>query len=272
MISAFDFYNLSIDDKKKASELILKSKEDGAIVFLDSGNFESFWTKGSNWHQDQFHEVLVLNLHNIAFSFDIQNINYSTNDEYLKAVNNFYKKDLEKIHSGILVPILHGQKHHLSDLIYEFVEANKLNFIAIPERELGDGILERVNTLQLIKARLENLPFSVKIHLLGADSPYAMLIYTLFGVDSFDGLIWKQTSVDKATGFLHHFHLREIYDGDKKTKYSNYHFETLIENLEFNQQWMNKITELKKENRLLDFMKISLPESFVSRLESIYDS
>jgi hypothetical protein len=77
--------------------------------------------------------------------------------------------------------------------------------IAIPERELGDGLLGRVKTVKSIRTALDALGRYYPLHLLGTGNPISMVALASAGADSFDGLEWCRTVANYDNGNLFHF-------------------------------------------------------------------
>ena len=71
LISAFD---LATAENPEASEILLcAANNSGAIILMDSGNYESFWKDAkATWTQEAFHDVLRTFSCDITFAFDEQ--------------------------------------------------------------------------------------------------------------------------------------------------------------------------------------------------------
>ena len=72
LVSAFDLHNS--DDGESVAQILKVAQETGAIILMDSGNYESYW-KGAQarWTQSNYHDVLRRFPSSFAFSFDNQN-------------------------------------------------------------------------------------------------------------------------------------------------------------------------------------------------------
>jgi queuine/archaeosine tRNA-ribosyltransferase len=77
--------------------------------------------------------------------------------------------------------------------------------VAIPERELGDGLIERFKSVRDIRRALNELGKYYPIHLLGTGNPISMIAFAAAGADSFDGLEWCRTVADYNNGHMFHF-------------------------------------------------------------------
>jgi hypothetical protein len=84
--------------------------------------------------------------------------------------------------------------------------------IAIPERELGDGILARMKTVRAIRRALDSIGFYQPLHLLGTGNPTSIAALAVSGGDCFDGLEWCRTVANYETHSLSHFqHFDALY-------------------------------------------------------------
>jgi hypothetical protein len=83
--------------------------------------------------------------------------------------------------------------------------------IAIPERELGGGIIARAKMVRNIRKELNKLPYYQPIHILGTGHPWAIAIFVAAGADTFDGLEWCRYTFDEARGGISHFHLYDLF-------------------------------------------------------------
>lgn len=262
LISAYDIYNADKDIQEEILKLLFESKTD-FVVLLDSGNYESYWKQDTTWDQNKFHNIIGKHCYDLAFTYDDQNIEYRSLEEFSNKIVTSFNDDKGKVLNDCLIPIFHAKKEDINAIAINIANRIESKMIAIPERELGQGILERAINLALLRQSLNNLGKYLPIHLLGADNPYAVLIYSYCGADSFDGLIWKQTAVDHTTGLLHHFHLREIFDYQLDEDYSTYSLKTLIHNLEFNAKWFQAIQQHIEEGKLECLLEKYLPKKFL---------
>ena len=58
LISAYDIANCGSRDREHINSALDKSKERGAIILMDSGNYEKFWKKDKAWRANDFHKVV----------------------------------------------------------------------------------------------------------------------------------------------------------------------------------------------------------------------
>ena len=139
----------------------------------------------------------------LACAFDILSVPTDP-ERHLKALIAGFTRDAT-LTSAPIVPIVHSRrlktgKYDLTRLPWLLCElAKDLHplIISVPERELGDGLIERVRAMQWIRQELDALPFYQPIHLLGTGNPWSIAALAAAGADSFDGLEWCRVVVDR---------------------------------------------------------------------------
>jgi len=139
--------------------------------------------------------------------------------------------------------------------------------IAVPERLLGDGIIERAKTVLQIRKKLNETDCYYPLHLLGTGNPLSILLYSMCGADSFDGLEWSQTTVDHNTGLLYHFQQRELFGEQSPFCTLNgfpYHQATFGHNLLFYRTWMENTHICNKNGSFLDLANNYFTKEFLS--------
>lgn len=113
----------------------------------------------------------------------------------------------------LIIPIVHAPRkrdgdydlEHIPLIIHELADRLGPPLIAIPERELGPGLISSARTVRRIREALDTLPFYQPIHLLGTGNPWSIAILAAAGADSFDGLGWCRVVADAMTCKLYHF-------------------------------------------------------------------
>lgn len=252
LISAYDIYHLDSTQQTKVIKILNQSINNDKIILLDSGNYESYWKADTKWTNDKFHKTLEKTPHQVAFCFDEQNPP-EKHDEISNLIAERIISDQHYSKKGTIIPIIHAPSLVLVDVIKSLVNSLNPLMIGIPERVLGDGIIERAKTLIKIRHMLNKFDNYYPIHLLGTDNPLSLLVFSICGADSFDGLIWCQTAVDYNTALLHHFHQREMFNNKPLVPFPkglNYTEITLIHNLFFYEIWMNEIRQALKNNTI----------------------
>lgn len=218
LISAYDVYEkypLHIPNGK-----IRKLIRSSTVVFLDSGNYEASRKKDyqskqnkNGWNRDRFREVVNELSPDIVFSYDKPDPKGEPKSIIKSIINNYHSdKRAIKADNISVVPIVHlpnNLKGNISECASYIIKAvaKELDpiMIAIPERELGDGLNKRFITVRNIRKELNRLGKYYPLHLLGTGNPITMSALAVAGADTFDGLEWCRTTVDPEKGHLFHF-------------------------------------------------------------------
>lgn len=262
LLSAFD---LDFKDRERQNNFkreLERAKESGQLILIDSGNYESYWTRQqSSWTDREFHSVLQVFPYNFAFCFDNQNPS-EKHSEHLKSLVKQFHRDQSIAGSKRLIPIIHGNPKALPQLSKDLARCTGTKMLAVPERKLGDGIFERIKTVEAIRISLNELDSYVGIHLLGTGNPISIALYAIAGADSFDGLEWCQTVVDYETALLCHFSHADFFREQSNWFDESIPFQakTLAHNLEFYYNWMSQLTNSIHENKVIEFCRTHFPQ------------
>jgi len=268
LVSAYDLNNSS--NKKKMAEITARAMDNGAIILMDSGNYESYWRSDKGWKWNNYLTALSkLNFH-LAFSFDNQTPPITLSKNILD-VERRVARTLKLVPKASIIPILHGNLHHLPQIAKQIVHHLKPVMIAVPERELGEGMIERIGTLTKIRRTLDETGEDIPLHLLGTGNPLSLLLFSAFGANSFDGLEWCQTTVDHKTGLLYHLQQREFF-GIQSVFCANidipYAQATLAHNLMFYSRWMDTIRSHITDNKIERLLQTYFLPEFLSTLSA----
>ena len=260
LASAYDLAGLS--DPTSALEAVSAARAKGTIGLMDSGNYESFWKDAqASWTQDRFHDVLKRFSFDLAFGFDEQKPP-ADKQEHMALVLERWHRDQLAAGSCSIVPIVHATADELPALCAEVAKASGVTMIAVAERRLGDGILQRFDTVKAIRSELGGLGRYVVLHLLGTGNPISIATYTAAGADSFDGLEWCQTVVDHDTGLLYHLSQSEFFAAQTSWADAGLSFQarTLAHNLEFYAAWMTRLQDASAHGRVAEFCRLNFPD------------
>lgn len=269
LISAYDIFNSDSRWAASIREALKESVEEGRAVILDSGNYESYWLKDADWTRAKYWSCLSSCHYGFAFHFDkrLQKMEGGTVQSITDEIEQCVLGDQRKSRIGTVVPIVHAPKEILPEIVVQIAVRLNPVMVAVPERELGDGLIERSLTVARVRKLLNQLGRYYPIHLLGTGNPLSILLYVMCGADSFDGLEWCQTTVNFDNALLYHFHQREFFGEQSKYDSMNipYPQATLAHNLEFYRIWMHKIQISLPE--ITDMARIYLPIEFFRALK-----
>ncbi len=223
------------------------------------------------------HRVLKDTAFDAAFCFDeLEPTNRKSGA--LRSVLAAMQRDQDR--TGLsLLPIVHaprtGQGEILSaeipSLMREVARTLRPALIAIPERELGGGILQRARTVYEIRRELDELGFYQPLHLLGTGNPLSMAIFAAVGADCFDGLEWCRVASDAESGKLFHFHQADFFMWQSEVSESpvvreamnspgvEYSGKVVFHNLDFYRRWMSDLRKYLPTGKIERFLSSKLP-------------
>ena len=260
LVSAFDLAD--IEPPQPSQDVLASVRQAGIVTLMDSGNYESFWKNAqADWRQTDFHKMLTAFPCDLALGFDEQQPPANAND-HVALVSERWQADQAAAGSCQIIPIVHASASELPALCAAIATKTGVTMLAVPERKLGNGVLERALAVQSIRAALNELGRYVVLHLLGTGNPISIALYSAMGADSFDGLEWCQTVVDHETGLLYHLSQADFFAG--QTTWGDddnlsFQARTLAHNLEFFADWMWRLREAVNQNRLHEFCRSNLP-------------
>ena len=270
LVSAYDLAGLSVDDP--AVKRLSDAEQTGSIVLMDSGNYESFW-RGDQlaWTVSKYHNALRANAFDLAFSFDDQ-APPTDFDTHVSQIEKGWRQDQNVSESRLIVPIVHGSTSDLAKRCFNVAQATGVNFIAVAERNLGDGIVARAELVKAIRNELDKSGRYIAVHLLGTGNPISIALYSIVGADSFDGLEWCHTVVDHDTALLSHLSHADFFA--KQTDWIDaqlpFQARTLAHNLEFYDSWMARLRSAILQNKTTDFCKFNFPDRIFRKCVEVF--
>jgi tRNA-guanine family transglycosylase len=269
LLSSLQNYNTSVRQKKKG------------LLFLDSGNYESFWYRDKKWNFNCYKQIVTSTDLDFYSSYDIIAKRGSSEKELESVLERTFNiiSECEGLRpEGQLVSILHGvSPQHILKVVKRFLETypHLCKIIGIPERDCGSGIFERAQTIREIRKLIDSYNDKYILHILGCGDPLSTLLFSYCGADSFDSLDWYEHTFDPETLILRdNSHLEMLNCGckacdyaDKKAKVqSALTFDKyIIHNLYKYQNFMTEI-QAKISDDLLHSMVIS---KFGTEIDSI---
>ncbi len=231
LVSAYDL--LRPKGKTKASRTkpkissvssIKSLRDSGSVVFLDSGNYEAMRYKDPDWKRSnrrlqEAQERIEVDLAFTHDSFPKETTFEKANAQSrIDVIASEYQRDHSLV-SCAVAPIIHAPR--LSGMRYRYdllpaiccgvVRAVDPPMIAVAERELGDGLMERVRTIAKIRKALTDQGSTTFLHVLGTGNPITMAFLSMAGADFFDGLEWCRTAIDGQRWRLYHFQQWDIF-------------------------------------------------------------
>ncbi len=289
LLSAYDVAN-EVDSAKLVS-LAKRVRRSPSFVVLDSGNYEAFRKGDRHWRQSGYAAAVAKVPADLVMSFD--NMSPPMNGrKIIEDVLERARRDQQRCPSARICPIIHvppmkdsaKRTELVSEAIFEVARALHPPLVAIPERELGDGLFARARLVAQIRKRLATLEWYQPLHLLGTGNPLSLAVFAAIGADMFDGLEWCRTAADGETGRLYHhqqydlMRWRDEYGSEllrsaTSDQRVSYFGKLGLHNLEFMKTWLDgvrKSVRLKTMDRFLikcfpdakDDLEKALPEVF----------
>lgn len=216
LVSAYDLL-----PKRRAPQMaaeLQKIRNQGGLVLVDSGNYEASRLGDKTWNPQQFKRALKDIPHDLAFSFDVMKPSTGPKEAARQIVAAVTRDS--RFTAAPILPIVHApysekQKGYILRTIPAVIrnvsEQLAPPLIAIPERELGQGLVERAQNVQRIRQELDKLPFYQPLHVLGTGNPWSIAVLAAAGADSFDGLEWCRVAVDREANRLNHFQHFDLF-------------------------------------------------------------
>ncbi|MCQ1764711.1 hypothetical protein NOJ28_04130 [Neorhizobium galegae] len=257
-------------------------KADG-LVLIDSGNYEATRRGDDEWLPDCFHEALQGIPHDWSYCFDQMDPSpdpATTAEQVIEAV----KRDAQATGSHVL-PIVHTHRlvdgfetQQLPGVVRTVADALRPPLLAVAERELGRGLIERADTVRRIRGALDQLPFYQALHCLGTGNPWSIALLATAGADSFDGLEWCRMAVDHATNRLNHYQHYDFFTyqtelsesavtlaaiGDDNIGYAG---KVAFHNLDYYRSFAAKLNEHAHTGRMEAFMIKILGDGATSQI------
>lgn len=244
LVSAYDVARAS--EPARVADLVQRHQAGGGRMLLDSGGYEAFWLDDRTWDVARHDAVLSTLPWSLATSFDL----LGTDDETkwrTSARGAVCRARDAANHSTLVVPIVHGSTPSvLIDRCGWLARETGALAMAVPERELGDGLIARRASLRRLRAQLDRAGGTTALHLLGTGAPLSIAAYVECGANTFDGLEWCRTAIDPLSGRLLPFHhldlaLRDEIAGVGKP------VSIMLQNLSFYGRFMTGLRAAKED-------------------------
>jgi len=269
-------------------EVIRKMQKRGVVVIMDSGNYEAYRkhdfktaTNKKGWSREKFVSAVRRVPFDFAFCFD----NFKTRDDAKKlTVDVIHRtrldRDLDR--TKLICPIVHAPTSaqgvrltdNLPEILYGVAKELRPHLIAVPERELGNGIVERAKAVHAIRTALNELSWYQPLHLLGTGNPWSIAVLSAAGADLFDGLEWCRTVANDENGVLYHFQHYDLFRYQARFAKSSatklsvdnkkvpYAARVALHNLEVLNNWMEKVQNHTRDGTAKTFLAQTLGKQF----------
>lgn len=275
LVSAYDIVSARTAKRTAILRLLRRGAARGQVILLDSGLYERKWLHAERWSKKSFHKGVTLTPCHFAFCYDDPTLVGSVS-QVASAIAKAAVRDQKAGGIRSVVPIVHAKDpKRFPSLCVEVARRIDARMLAVPERELGAGIVEAAKTVTRIRSALNDTGQYYPIHILGAGNPLSILVYSACGADSFDGLDWCQTVVDHATGRLYHTMQLDFFANQTPfgaTSGMSYFSRAFAHNLFFYKTWMSQIQKRIADESLGELLRDSLPSETMVVLKSVLPS
>lgn len=284
LISAYDVFHG--EKTGTFSRVLRKAQGRRTRILLDSGNYEASRKSDKTWKPSKLHNVLKTTPHDFAFCFD--ELDPPTNrDRMVKQIAAAVERDSKHTSKPVL-PIVHAPRARdgTYNLVYIPYVIRKLSetlappVIAIPERELGSGLIAKAKALATIRGELAKLGRYQPIHLLGTGNPLSIAVLSAVGADCFDGLEWCRVVADAASNTLFHFEQYDFFSYQTRVAQSpivreavnsdaiNFAGKALFHNMDYFAQFVRDLRLATHGGKLVRFLSERLPAGSMPQLEA----
>jgi hypothetical protein len=280
LFSAYDVYHAQESARNAARASLGLYRSNGGMVALDSGNYEAARKRDPTWTVSAFHKALGVAVYDFAFCFDEVSM-VGVASDITTSVCKAVELD-RQFTSRPVIPIVHAptnlatgsiKSELLPQIMQDICRELHPELIAVPERELGDGLFARARTVHQIRQSLDALGFYQPLHLLGTGNPISIAVYASVGADTFDGLEWCRTAIDAETGRLYHLQQYDLFSW--QTEYATspiarealtstslaYPGKVVFHNLDAFSTWMSELREHAKAGKIDRFLAAKLPNA-----------
>ena len=278
LFSAYDVIKAKKCARIAALASLERYRASGGVVALDSGNYEATRKRSKGWKVEAFHKALSLASYDFAFCFD-EVLAAGEALEISETVCRAVERD-RKFTSKPVIPIVHAptddstgriRSELLPQIMQEICRELHPQLIAVPERELGDGLFRRAKAVHQIRKSLDDLGYYQPLHLLGTGNPLSIAVFAAAGADTFDGLEWCRTAIDAETGRLYHLQQYDLFSW--QTEYATlpivresatqkslaYPAKAVFHNLDTFSTWMKELREDLQTGKIDRFLATRLP-------------
>jgi queuine/archaeosine tRNA-ribosyltransferase len=268
LTSAYDWSRIDGDTRDKAMGHYVEWLDAGTVMIMDSGRYEAYWHRDPSWSHEEYVACALELWPSLAMSFD-EPVSTGTAQAQATAAVRSWERDQTALGEIPVVPIVHGGPGSIAAAAAVAAASVHPVMVAVAERELGEGVVARATTVRAIRHALDDHGETCPIHLLGAGSPTSVLIYSVAGAESFDGLEWNRTVVDFETARLHHRQHYDFFEHQTPAAGTGSHWgRTIAHNLIFWAAWIDRIrrgegpamVDLYVPDKGKQLLSVALPE------------
>ncbi len=245
LVSCYDLYELEKD--KEIIQYVKEHFEKKNLLFIDSGEFERYWFKKSDWNFEKYKKIVETFNSDFFASYDIIPTTPNKFEDVITLTIQKTEASFDLIKNNYCITIFHGSSpRELCELIENVLSSNKEFFgmISVAERECGKMIEDKIKTVQKIRGILKQKSPDTILHILGCGNPLSIVLLTFAGADSFDSFDWNRWIIDKKTMQFNDFANLSLLDCTCKgchSKNRDPREKAMLHNLIFYQNFMYRL-------------------------------
>jgi hypothetical protein len=205
---------------------LCKTFRDQGVLLLDSGGYESSRIsryapdkKQERWTFAKYAKIAAEDIYDFIFSYDYFLDEKESSSAFLARIMREFRAHSDVLDITKLIPVIHLQtldgkrpftKEEAIGLFATVATEIDCRFVAVPERELGDGLPARAHLTQRITSAMRENASDCSLHILGCGNLLSFSALAVAGAMMCDGLEWCRTLA--ADNFhLHHFQHKDLF-------------------------------------------------------------
>lgn len=199
LVSAYDLHKEK-DENLQSITKILESFQKRNFLFLDSGTFESHWLYDKQWNYAKYSKMIKKVKCDLFTSFDVIPSLDTTEEDILQDIQKYSEQSMSLQQNNQCMTIIHGNSfEQLCHIISNLLGSGKHPVLAIPERECGRTLSDKIKTVQKIRKIVNDYDDSILIHILGCGNPVSIALFSFAGADMFDSVDWSRWTIDPSS-------------------------------------------------------------------------
>jgi queuine/archaeosine tRNA-ribosyltransferase len=272
LVSAYDFHEMQSSTRIKIIGEMSDFFRNGSVVMLDSGIFESYWSRDSSWTFKEYAKWVKRVDSDFYFSYDLlANVSLSEKKFLAKTITRIIRsRSIDE--TSYCVPIVHGlhTRQILSGLRKVASIDGEPRMLAVSERDCGQTLSDRAKTILEIRKTMTETGLNSALHVLGCGNPVSMAVYCYCGADTFDSLDWTQLVMESNELRLGNLSQLELLNCNCKACLRDIRdplVKVLLHNLRFYQDYVMKLQAMIKRGTLRDFLLAFVGHDFIKTLD-----
>lgn len=273
LVSAYDLDHLDSKKLESVSKTLSNFCKKN-ILFLDSGTFESYWLYDKEWTFAKYQNLVKNFTSDFFTSFDVMPSLENDDDEIYQTMKKYSVESSALEKNNHCITIGHGNSpDQVCNVVSKIIKENSIKMLAIPERDCGKTLHDKISTIKKIRNILDITDPSCILHILGCGNPLTITLFSMAGADMFDSVDWSRWAIEgKSLKFndLNHLDLLDcdcrvcgLTELDPTVK-------ALLHNLMFYQEYLLEFRTSILENNLSDFLEKYLDRKTISKIVNYF--